>query len=36
MAIDDLPQMIAQLEDALSTLLAAADDGPPNVDARPT
>ena len=28
-AIDDLPQMIAQLEDALSTLLAAEDHDPP-------
>ena len=27
-AIDDLPQMIAQLEDALSTLLAAEDHDP--------
>ena len=27
-AIDDLPQMIAQREDALSTLLAAADHDP--------
>ena len=28
-AIDDLPQMIAQLEDAISALLAAEDHDPP-------